>query len=117
MITSFEDVCLWTYVLVDDLWQRIAPVDRRPGPHPVCSDAELITMALIGACNGWHDETVGLRDFPQHRDRFPTNRRRCQLTGSDQRTAPVARVPRLGPGAAVWVRPSADSADPRSSGA
>ena len=37
---TFEDRCLWTYCLVDELWARIAPRCRRPGPAPVCSDAE-----------------------------------------------------------------------------
>lgn len=89
MITSFEELCLWTYVLIDDCWHQIAPLDRRPGPKSVCSDAELITMALIGECKGWHEETVLLSEWNQHRDLFPHqpsrtrfNRRRRQLTGA-----------------------------------
>jgi hypothetical protein len=89
MIASFEDLCLWTYVLVDDCWQHLAPLDRRPGPSPVCSDAELITMALIGECKGWHEETVLLSEWAQHRDLFPHqptrtrfNRRRRQVQGA-----------------------------------
>lgn len=89
MITSFEDLCLWTYVLVDDCWQRLARLDHRPGPKSACSDAELITMALIGECKGWHEETVLLSEFDQHRDLFPSqpsrtrfNRRRRQLQGA-----------------------------------
>ncbi len=58
MITSFEDVCLWTSCLVDDLWPRIAPACLRPGPPPLCSDPELITMALIGECKGWHESVI-----------------------------------------------------------
>ena len=49
MITSFDDFCLWMYVVVDDLWQQLAPSFRRPGPEPRCSDSELLTMALVGA--------------------------------------------------------------------
>ena len=89
MITSFEDLCLWTYVLVDDCWNQIAALDRRPGPDPACSDPELITMALIGECKGWHEETVLLSEWAQHRDLFPHqptrtrfNRRRRQLEGA-----------------------------------
>lgn len=89
MITTFEDLCLWTYVLVDDCWQRIAPLDRRPGPAPVCSDPELVTMALIGECKGWDEETVLLSEWAQHRDLIPRqptrtrfNRRRRQLQGA-----------------------------------
>jgi hypothetical protein len=89
MITSFEDLCLWTYVLVDDLWTRIAPACARPGPAPRCSDAELITMALVGACKGWDEETVLLSEWAQHRDLIPWqpsrtrfNRRHRQLQGA-----------------------------------
>ena len=89
MITSFEDFCLWTYVLVDDCWARLIPWDHRPGPQPVCSDAELVTMALIGECKGWDEETVLLSEWAAHRDLFPQqpsrtrfNRRRRQLQGA-----------------------------------
>jgi Transposase DDE domain len=89
MITSFEDFCLWTYVLIDDCWQQLAPLDRRPGPLPVCSDAELVTMALIGECKGWDEETVLLSEWSAHRELFPRqptrtrfNRRRRQLQGA-----------------------------------
>lgn len=89
MITSFEDFCLWTYVLVDDCWRQIAPQDHRPGPAPQCSDAELVTMALIGECKGWDEETVLLSEWAAHRDLFPRqpsrtrcNRRRRQLQGA-----------------------------------
>lgn len=89
MITSFEDFCLWTYVLVDDCWRQIAPRDRRPGPKAACSDAELVTMALIGECKGWDEETVLLSEWGARRDLFPRqpsrtrfNRRRRQLQGA-----------------------------------
>jgi hypothetical protein len=89
MITSFEDFCLWTYVLVDDCWRQIAPWDHRPGPKPACSDVELVTMALIGECKGWREETVLLSEWAAHRDLFPRqpsrtrfNRRRRQLQGA-----------------------------------
>jgi len=36
------------YVLVDDaLLAGIVPVPRRPGPQPACSDAEILTIALV----------------------------------------------------------------------
>lgn len=89
MITSFEDLCLWTYVLIDDCWHQLAPLDRRPGPRSIWSDAELITMAVIGECKGWHEETVLLSEWAQHRDLFPHqpsrtrfNRRRRSLHGA-----------------------------------
>ncbi len=44
MIAQFEDFCLWMYVVVDDIWERLKPLFRRPGPEPRCSDSELIAM-------------------------------------------------------------------------
>lgn len=86
---TFEDFCLWTYCLVADCWPRLTPWDHRPGPAPVCSDAELITMALVGECKGWDEETVLLSEWAQHRDLIPHqpsrtrfNRRRRQLQGA-----------------------------------
>jgi hypothetical protein len=85
---TFDDFCLWVYCVVDDLWPRLAPLCRRPGPPPVCSDPELVTMALIGECKGWHEETVLVSEWAQHRDLIPHqpsrtrfNRRRRQLQG------------------------------------
>lgn len=89
MIRTFDDFCLWTYVLVDEVWPQIAPHCRRPGPSPACSDPELITMALVGECQGWDEETVLLSRWHAHRDLFPHqpersrfNRRRRQLAGA-----------------------------------
>lgn len=86
MIESFDDFCLWTYVVVDELWQRIAPWFRRPGPAPDCSDSELLTLALVGECRGWDMETELLSQWRDHHDLFPTlpsqsrfNRRRRNL--------------------------------------
>lgn len=88
-IDSFDDLCLWTYVLVDDRWPRLAPQCARPGPAPTCSDPELVTMALVGECKGWHEETVLLSEWAGHRDLIPHqpsrtrfNRRRRQLQGA-----------------------------------
>jgi len=86
MIEDFDDFCLWTYVVVDELWQRLAPRFRRPGPPPGCSDSELLTMLLVGECRGWDVETELLSHWREHGDLFPTvptqsrfNRRRRQL--------------------------------------
>jgi len=77
---------MWMYIIVDDIWQQIAPVFSRPGPAPVCSDSELMSMALIGECRGWNLETVMLsqwREYPQLFPNVPTqsrfNRRRRNL--------------------------------------
>jgi hypothetical protein len=86
MIGEFADFCLWTYVVVDDIWRRVAPMFRRPGPAPACSDSELLTLALIGECRGWDVETELLSHWREHADLFPVlpsqsrfNRRRRQL--------------------------------------
>ena len=86
MITDFDDLCLWTYVIVDDMLIELAPLLRRPGPPPQCSDSELIAMILIAECKGWDIETQLLSEFSQHPHLFPIlpcqsrfNRRRRNL--------------------------------------
>ncbi len=86
MITDFDDLCLWTYVIVDDILIKLEPLLRRPGPPPPCSDSELITMILVAECKGWDIETQLLSDFSQHPHLFPIlpcqtrlNRRRRNL--------------------------------------
>ena len=86
MIADFDDFCLWIYVMVDTCYQHLAPLVRRPGPAPQCSDSELLTMVLVGECRGWDVETELLAHWHAHRDLFPRlpsqsrfNRRRRQL--------------------------------------
>jgi hypothetical protein len=86
---TFEDFCLVMYVLVDEVWAEIAPHCRRPGPAPVCSDPELVTMALVGECCGWDAETVFVSRWAEYRTLFPhqpersrLNRRRRLLQGA-----------------------------------
>lgn len=86
MIEDFDDFCLWMYVVVDDVWREIAPMFKRPGPAPECSDSELLTLALVGECRGWAVETDMLSYWKEHRDLFPVipsqsrfNRRRRNL--------------------------------------
>lgn len=86
MIHDFRDFCLWTYVVIDDLWQQVKPFFRRPGPEAVCSDSELVTLALVGECWGWDQETELLQRWQEYRDLFPHlpersrfNRRRRNL--------------------------------------
>lgn len=86
---TFDDLCLWAYCLVDDCWRLLAPACRRPGPAPRCSDPELVTMALVGECKGWREETVLLSEWARHRDLIPHqpsrtrfNRRRRQVQGA-----------------------------------
>lgn len=86
MIHDFDDFSLWVYCIVDDIWRQIAPLFKRPGPAPECSDSELIALVLIGECRGWAVETELLSHWREHRDLFPRqpsqsrfNRRRRQL--------------------------------------
>ena len=86
MIADFDDFCLWMYVVVDTFCQHLAPLVRRPGPAPKCTDSELLTMILVGECRGWEVETELLAHWRTHRDLFPQlpsqsrfNRRRRQL--------------------------------------
>jgi hypothetical protein len=86
MITDFDDFCTWVFVVVDDIWKTIAPLFKRPGPSPECTDSELIAMSLIGECRGWHMETELLSCWKEYRHLFPHipsqsrfNRRRRNL--------------------------------------
>ena len=86
MIADFDDFCLWMYVVIDELWQQLAPLFSRPGPAPECSDSELITMAIVGQCRGWDRETDLLSQWRERLDLFPHipersrfNRRRRNL--------------------------------------
>ena len=87
MIETFDDFCLWIYVLVDDLWKEIAVGFKHRRQQPVCSDSELISMVLISECRGWDVETEALSEWQSHRDLFPHipsqsryNRRRRALS-------------------------------------
>ena len=89
MIDNFDDFCLWTYVVVDDLLLKLAPWLGRPGPAPACSDSEVLTLAIVGECRGWDRETDLLRHWAEHPGLFPHlpsqsrfNRRRRDLAGA-----------------------------------
>ncbi len=34
MIADFETLCTWMFVIVDEVWQHVAPRFARPGPAP-----------------------------------------------------------------------------------
>lgn len=83
---SFDDFCLWVYCIVDDAWQQLRHLFTRPGPAPLCSDQELLTMAIVGECRGWARETELLSQWGDYPHLFPHlpsqsrfNRRRRQL--------------------------------------
>jgi hypothetical protein len=79
MIAGFDDFCLRTYVVVDDLWPSILAPGSRPGPAPCPSDPELVTMLLVGECCGWDIETEWLAHWRAHRDLFPRLPERSRL--------------------------------------
>jgi hypothetical protein len=86
MIHDFEEFCTYVFVIVDDIVHELAPVLRRPGPTPDCSDSELIAMTLVGECRRWDVETELLINMREHTDLFPCipsqsrfNRRRRNL--------------------------------------
>jgi hypothetical protein len=89
MIADFDDFVTWMFILVDDIWQQIGPLYRRPGPQPECSDSELITMAVVAECREWDKETNLIAEWHNYRHLFPIqpersrfNRRRRNLWGA-----------------------------------
>jgi hypothetical protein len=86
MINDFDDFCLYIYVIVDEIVQKVNPFFQRPGPTPSFSDSELIALSLIGECKGWDEETEMLSNMQAYRSLFPHlptqsrfNRRRRNL--------------------------------------
>ena len=69
-----EELFVHCYVLVDDMIQEgQVQIPRRPGPAPACTDAEIITIALVRHLLGRRSELGFLteigREWP---DLFPT---------------------------------------------
>jgi hypothetical protein len=89
MIPQFEDFCLWMYVVVDELWPKVAPLCQRPGPAPRCSDSELVTMVLVGECRGWDEETDLVRAWRVRRDLFPVVPERSRFNRRRRALAPA----------------------------
>jgi hypothetical protein len=86
MISDFADFCTWVYVIIDDIWQQVGPFFRRPGPAPMCSDSELLTIIIVSECKGWEHETEWHSHWAPYRALFPhlpersrLNRRRRNL--------------------------------------
>ena len=88
MIETFADLCTAIYVLVDDLYQLVAPpYDHRPGPRSEFSDSEVITVTLVAELLGIDEEKRFLKYMRRHhRALFPAlpertrfNRRRRRL--------------------------------------
>ena len=89
MITNFDDFCTWAFVLIDDLYKPLRPLLRHSGPQSECSDSELITLAIVGECKGWNQETELISEWRNYPHLFPVvpersrfNRRRRNLMGA-----------------------------------
>ena len=89
MIQTFEDLCTYVYVTVDEIFQTyVQPHDQRPGPRSPFTDSEVITLTLVAELVSLDDETVFLDDvarnhralFPLLPDRSRYNRRRRALS-------------------------------------
>jgi hypothetical protein len=76
-IGSIEDLFTACFVVIDDLYRQWAPreVMQRPGPAPSLSDAEVITIAVVGELFGLDVEAL----FPGVNERSRFNRRRRNL--------------------------------------
>jgi Transposase DDE domain len=94
MIADFADLCTYTYVLVDALYQLVAaPYDQRPGPRSAFTDSEVITLTLAAELLGLDAETRFLAYVRRnHRALFPLlpersryHRRRRQLIAATNR--------------------------------
>ena len=99
-----SDLFVQVYVVVDDAIQRGAvPIPRRPGPAPACSDAEVLTLAVVRHLLGHRSERAFLADvrrdwrhyFPRVPSQSQFNRRVRWLWGAFEhlRAQLVAAVP------------------------
>src|SRR5215469_6898236 len=92
MPRDVEDLCTWMYVLISDRFASFSPLLVRPGPVPACTDAELITLALVGECCGWDQETGVLRRWRAHRDLFPHQPQRTRFNRRRRALAPAINL-------------------------
>jgi hypothetical protein len=99
-----EDLFVYVYVLVDDaIGSRAIAIAPRPGPAPACSDAELLTIALVRHLLGRRSEAGFLAEvardwshlFPRLPHQSEANRRIRWLWGAFEqlRAMLAARVP------------------------
>jgi hypothetical protein len=85
-----EDLFVYVYVLVDDaITSGNVAIPARPGPAPACSDAELLTIALVRHLLGRRSEAGFLAEvaldwghlFPHLPHQSEANRRIRWLWG------------------------------------
>ena len=102
-----EDLFVYVYVLIHDLMlARAVVVPGRPGPSPACSDAELLTIAVVRHLPGRRSEAGFLAEVARDwRHLFPVlpcqseaNRRTRWLWGAFEqlRSVLAARLPEDG---------------------
>jgi hypothetical protein len=103
MLTT-ELLFVYAYCLVDDAIKAgVLSIPRRPGPAPACTDAELLTIALVRHLLGRRSENGFLAEirrdwphlFPHLPDQPEVNRRTRWLWGAFEqlRAARAAAVP------------------------
>ena len=103
MLTT-ELLFVYVYCLVDDAIKAgVLLIPRRPGPAPACTDAELLTIALVRHLLGRRSESGFLAEsrrdwlhlFPHLPDQPEVNRRTRWLWGAFEqlRAARAAAVP------------------------
>src|SRR6516162_2753819 len=99
-----EDLFVYVYVLVDDaIGSRAVAIAPRPGPAPACTDAELLTIALVRHLLGRRSEAGFLAEvardwaqlFPSLPHQSQANRRIRWLWGAFEqlRAMLAARLP------------------------
>jgi Transposase DDE domain len=58
-----EELFVYCYVLLDDaIKEKIVDIPARPGPHPACTDSEVLTIALVRHILGRRSESGFLRE-------------------------------------------------------
>lgn len=92
MIADFDDFCLWMYVVIDERWERLAPLFRRPGPAPACSESQRITMAIGGPCRGWDVETELVSPWHDRRDVLPAVPERSRFNRRLRKLLPAIKL-------------------------
>ena len=106
VIATFEDFILTTYVIIDELYQRFAPLAVKRRRHVLdakLSDSEIITIALCGELVGIDSENAWFsfvkknyrHFFPQlcSRSRFNRTRRALMQTTELLRSKMLSAFP------------------------
>ena len=71
IVADFADFCLVVSMIVDDLYRALPACVKPRSASDVRSDSELLTMARVGECLVWDEETAAISQWQLHPDRFP----------------------------------------------